>query len=170
MFSHDKIQSLNELELSLYSYIIKNSEKVIYMRISFGGPNWNYTHRENEGLLSTQYKHGQLVVNTIENILRNCSIYVLMNQNPISISSVCWHYDLQSVTHYFKWEYLKHLSFLVHDNFSSFCSVRAKTLYDLFIVFSIILFTIKLGLWETKQVGRIGKKNNIGWRSDQTLA
>ena len=33
MFSHDKIQSLNELELSLYSYIIKNSEKVIYMRI-----------------------------------------------------------------------------------------------------------------------------------------
>lgn len=33
MFSHDKIQSLNELELSLYNYIIKNSEKVIYMRI-----------------------------------------------------------------------------------------------------------------------------------------
>lgn len=33
MFSHDKIQSLNELELSLYRYVIKNSEKVIYMRI-----------------------------------------------------------------------------------------------------------------------------------------
>lgn len=33
MFSYDKIQSLNELELSLYSYIIKNSEKVSYMRI-----------------------------------------------------------------------------------------------------------------------------------------
>ena len=33
MFSHDKIQSLNELELSLYNYIIKNSEKVSYMRI-----------------------------------------------------------------------------------------------------------------------------------------
>ena len=33
MFSYDKIQSLNELELSLYSYIVKNSEKVSYMRI-----------------------------------------------------------------------------------------------------------------------------------------
>lgn len=33
MFSYNKIQSLNELELSLYNYIMKNSEKVIYMRI-----------------------------------------------------------------------------------------------------------------------------------------
>lgn len=33
MFSYDKIQSFNELELSLYNYIMKNSEKVIYMRI-----------------------------------------------------------------------------------------------------------------------------------------
>lgn len=33
MFSYNKIQNLNELELSLYNYIIKNSEKVIYMRI-----------------------------------------------------------------------------------------------------------------------------------------
>ena len=33
MFSYNRIQSLNELELSLYNYIMKNSEKVIYMRI-----------------------------------------------------------------------------------------------------------------------------------------
>lgn len=33
MFSYNKIQSLNELELSLYNYIMKNSEKVVYMRI-----------------------------------------------------------------------------------------------------------------------------------------
>jgi len=33
MFSYNKIQSLNELELSLYNYIMKNSEKIIYMRI-----------------------------------------------------------------------------------------------------------------------------------------
>lgn len=33
MFSYNKIQSLNELELSLYNYIMKNSEKVAYMRI-----------------------------------------------------------------------------------------------------------------------------------------
>lgn len=33
MFSCNKIQNLNELELSLYNYIMKNSEKVIYMRI-----------------------------------------------------------------------------------------------------------------------------------------
>ena len=33
MFSYNKIQNLNELELSLYNYIMKNSEKVIYMRI-----------------------------------------------------------------------------------------------------------------------------------------
>ncbi|TGY42635.1 MurR/RpiR family transcriptional regulator [Clostridium sartagoforme] len=33
MFSYNKIQSFNELELSLYNYIMKNSEKVIYMRI-----------------------------------------------------------------------------------------------------------------------------------------
>lgn len=33
MFSYNKVQSLNELELSLYNYIMKNSEKVIYMRI-----------------------------------------------------------------------------------------------------------------------------------------
>lgn len=33
MFSYNKIQNLNELELSLYNYIMKNSEKIIYMRI-----------------------------------------------------------------------------------------------------------------------------------------
>lgn len=33
MFSYNEIQSFNELELSLYNYIMKNSEKVIYMRI-----------------------------------------------------------------------------------------------------------------------------------------
>lgn len=33
MFNYEIIQSLNELELSLYSYIMKNSKKVIYMRI-----------------------------------------------------------------------------------------------------------------------------------------
>ena len=33
MFNYEIIQSLNELELSLYRYIMKNSEKVIYMRI-----------------------------------------------------------------------------------------------------------------------------------------
>lgn len=33
MFTHEKIQSLNELELSLYGYVTKNSSKVIYMRI-----------------------------------------------------------------------------------------------------------------------------------------
>lgn len=81
-----------------------------------------------------------------------------MNQNPINISSCLLTLDPQPVTHYFKWEYSKHLSFLVHDNFSLFCSVRAKTLYDLFIAISIILSIIKLGFQETNQVGRIGKK------------
>jgi DNA-binding MurR/RpiR family transcriptional regulator len=33
MFNYEIIQSLNDLELLLYRYIIKNSEKVIYMRI-----------------------------------------------------------------------------------------------------------------------------------------
>lgn len=33
MFNYEIIQSLNELELSLYRYIMKNSKKVIYMRI-----------------------------------------------------------------------------------------------------------------------------------------
>lgn len=33
MFSYEVIQSLNDLELSLYSYIMKNRNKVIYMRI-----------------------------------------------------------------------------------------------------------------------------------------
>ena len=33
MFSYEVIQSLNNLELSLYEYIMKNKKKVIYMRI-----------------------------------------------------------------------------------------------------------------------------------------
>lgn len=33
MFNYEIIQNLNHLELSLYSYIMKNSKKVIYMRI-----------------------------------------------------------------------------------------------------------------------------------------
>lgn len=33
MFNYEIMQSLNELELSLYDYIMKNSKKVIYMRI-----------------------------------------------------------------------------------------------------------------------------------------
>lgn len=33
MFNYEIIQSMNDLELSLYRYIMKNSEKVIYMRI-----------------------------------------------------------------------------------------------------------------------------------------
>lgn len=33
MFGSEKIRNLNELELSLYEYIMKNSEKVIYMKI-----------------------------------------------------------------------------------------------------------------------------------------
>lgn len=33
MFNYEVIQSLNELELSLYSYIMKNKDKVVYMRI-----------------------------------------------------------------------------------------------------------------------------------------
>lgn len=33
MFNYEIIQSLNDLELSLYRYIMKNAEKVIYMRI-----------------------------------------------------------------------------------------------------------------------------------------
>ena len=33
MFSPEEIQSLNELEFLLYNYVVKNSEKVIYMRI-----------------------------------------------------------------------------------------------------------------------------------------
>ena len=33
MFNYEVIQSLNDLELSLYRYIMKNSHKVIYMRI-----------------------------------------------------------------------------------------------------------------------------------------
>ena len=31
MFSYEVIQSLNNLELSLYEYIMKNKKKVIYM-------------------------------------------------------------------------------------------------------------------------------------------
>lgn len=33
MFEYDVIQSLNELELSVYEYIMKNREKVMYMKI-----------------------------------------------------------------------------------------------------------------------------------------
>ena len=33
MFNYEIIQSLNDLELLLYRYIMKNIEKVIYMRI-----------------------------------------------------------------------------------------------------------------------------------------
>ena len=33
MFKYEVIQSLNNLELSLYEYIMKNSKKVVYMRI-----------------------------------------------------------------------------------------------------------------------------------------
>lgn len=33
MFNYEIIQSFNDLELSLYRYIMKNSEKVVYMRI-----------------------------------------------------------------------------------------------------------------------------------------
>ncbi|MGE8203732.1 MurR/RpiR family transcriptional regulator [Heyndrickxia sp. NPDC080065] len=33
MFTNEMIQSFNELEMSLYNYITKNSEKVVYMRI-----------------------------------------------------------------------------------------------------------------------------------------
>ena len=33
MFNYEVIQSLNELELSLYSYIMMNRKKVMYMRI-----------------------------------------------------------------------------------------------------------------------------------------
>ncbi len=33
MFTNEMIASFNELETSLYNYISKNSEKVIYMRI-----------------------------------------------------------------------------------------------------------------------------------------
>lgn len=33
MFNYEIIQSFNELELSLYRYIMKNAEKVVYMRI-----------------------------------------------------------------------------------------------------------------------------------------
>lgn len=33
MFNYEIIQSLNDLELSLYRYIMKNAEKVVYMRI-----------------------------------------------------------------------------------------------------------------------------------------
>lgn len=33
MFSYDVIQKLNNLELSLYDYVMKNSKKVVYMRI-----------------------------------------------------------------------------------------------------------------------------------------
>lgn len=33
MFNYEIIQSLNHLELSLYDYVMKNSKKVIYMRI-----------------------------------------------------------------------------------------------------------------------------------------
>ena len=33
MFKYEIIQSLNNLELSLYDYIMKNSKKVMYMRI-----------------------------------------------------------------------------------------------------------------------------------------
>ena len=33
MFGCDEIKNLNELELSLYEYIMRNSEKVMYMKI-----------------------------------------------------------------------------------------------------------------------------------------
>lgn len=33
MFNYNKIKELNDLEISLYNYIIKNTEKVVYMRI-----------------------------------------------------------------------------------------------------------------------------------------
>lgn len=33
MFSYDVIQKLNNLELSLYDYVMKNNKKVVYMRI-----------------------------------------------------------------------------------------------------------------------------------------
>lgn len=33
MFSHEEIQKFNELEMSVYNYIIRNKEKVIYMKI-----------------------------------------------------------------------------------------------------------------------------------------
>lgn len=33
MFSHEEIRNFNELEMSVYNYIIKNKEKVIYMKI-----------------------------------------------------------------------------------------------------------------------------------------
>lgn len=33
MFSHEEIQSFNDLELSVYQYIIKNKEKISYMKI-----------------------------------------------------------------------------------------------------------------------------------------
>lgn len=33
MFSHEQIQSLNTLEMAVYNYVLKNREKVIYMKI-----------------------------------------------------------------------------------------------------------------------------------------
>lgn len=33
MFDYNKIKELNDLEITLYNYVIKNSDKVIYMRI-----------------------------------------------------------------------------------------------------------------------------------------
>ena len=33
LFSHEEIQSLNTLEMSVYNYVSKNREKVIYMKI-----------------------------------------------------------------------------------------------------------------------------------------
>lgn len=33
MFTHEEIQSLNDLEMSVYNYIIKNKQKVSYMKI-----------------------------------------------------------------------------------------------------------------------------------------
>lgn len=33
MFSHEEIKSFNELEMSVYNYIIRNKEKVVYMKI-----------------------------------------------------------------------------------------------------------------------------------------
>ena len=33
MFSHQEIRSFNELEMSIYNYILSNKEKVVYMKI-----------------------------------------------------------------------------------------------------------------------------------------
>lgn len=33
MFNHEEIRSFNELEMSIYNYVVRNKEKVIYMKI-----------------------------------------------------------------------------------------------------------------------------------------